>query len=303
MRELKIKDISWISLVHPGKEDIDELARRFPDIHPVVIEELLTPTMRQRVENYDNHLFMVFYFPSFLGAEKKTIAREIDFILMPNVLISVQYGDVAALEDFWHTCEDVRAEHSHYNRTPIHLLYYLLRHLLGISLKELDTIEEQIDVLEEQIFAGREKEILEDIALLRRNVLDFRRAFKPQQLTLDSLIRQGTELYGEKVRPLLADLFGEYLKVWHLLENHKETLDALYETNNSLLTAKINETMRVFTIIAFISFIPTAIANIYGMNIDNIPLTERPDAFWTILGLMGLTTGFIYALLKWKKLV
>jgi len=157
--------------------------------------------------------------------------------------------------------------------------------------------------MEEHVFTGREKEILEDIAILRRNVLDFRRTIKPQQHTLESLVAQGPHLYGEKVKPFLTDLVGEYLKVWSLLENHKETLDALYETNDSLLAAKINETMRVFTILAFISFIPAAIANIYGMNISHIPLLERPNAFWMILGLMALATGLVYLMLKWRKLI
>jgi len=303
MRELTINKTSWISLVKPSYEEIKELGARFPQIHPLVLEELLTPTIRQRVENYENHLYLVLYFPNFMEEVKKTVSREVDVILMPEVMITVQYGAISALEDFWHECETAKAVQDQYGKTPVHLLYYLLRNLFAFSLKELDQIQEEIDVMEEHVFTGREKEILEDIAILRRNVLDFRRTIKPQQHTLESLVAQGTQLYGEKVKPFLTDLVGEYLKVWSLLENHKETLDALYETNDSLLAAKINETMRVFTILAFISFIPAAIANIYGMNISHIPLLERPNAFWMILGLMALATGLVYLMLKWRKLI
>ncbi|QQG45322.1 MAG: magnesium transporter CorA family protein [Candidatus Sungiibacteriota bacterium] len=284
-------------------EDINELRSRFPQIHPLVLEELETLTIRPRVENYDHHIYMVLHFPSFIEEHKKTVSYEVDFILMADTLITVQYDDIPTLEGFWHECEEEKNAGDQYGKSPIHLLYYLLRQFFAFSLRELDQIQAHIDSMEEKVFADREKEILEDISILKRNVLDFRRAVKPQHLTLESLVLQGTQLYGEKVKPFLTDLVGEYLKVWNLLENHKETLDALYDTNNSLLASKTNEIMRVFTILAFISFIPTAIANIYGMNIVRIPLSDQPNAFWNILGLMILTTGAVYAVLRWRKLV
>ncbi len=303
MRELKIKDIIWISLTKPSAEDINGLKERFPQIHPLVLEELLTPTIRPRVENYDHHLYMVLHFPEFVPGAAKSVSHELDCILMQDVLITVQYDAIATVEDFWHECEAKETISERYGKSPIHLLYYLLRQLFSTALKELDQIQGEIDSIEEIVFNGREKDILEDISYLKRDILDFRRALKPQHLTLESLAAQGAHLYGEKVKPFLADLVGEYLKVWNLLETHKETLDALYDTNRQLVTVKTNEIMRVFTILAFITFIPTAIANIYGMNIDNLPLGGRPHAFWAVLTLMAVATLLVYLVLKWRKLV
>jgi len=304
MREQKLNNVRWISLVNPSPEDIKVLGEHFPQIHPLVLEELTTPTIRPRVENYDHHLYMVLHFPKFVPGQEKSVAYELDFILMQDVFITVQYeGSIQVLEDFWHKCESQVAVNERYGRSPIHTLYYLLRQFFGTSLRELDQIQEEIDLIEEKVFGNREKEVLEEISYLKRDILDFRRALKPQHLTLESLVSQGVQLYGEKVKPFLLDLMGEYLKVWNLLETHKETLDALYDTNRQLLAARTNEIMRVFTILAFISFIPTAIANLYGMNISHIPFAERPDAFWAVLSLMVTTTGVVYAALKWKKLV
>jgi magnesium transporter len=302
MREIKIKNTAWISLVHPLKEEIQELAARFPDIHPLVLEEISTPTIRQRVENYENHLFMVLYFPSFQEVEGKTIAHEVDFILLENALVTVQYGESDVLEDLWRECEE-DGTHEQYGKTPIHLLSHIIKQFLSFLLKELDEIEERIDTIEHEIFSGREKEMLESISILKRNILDFRRAIKPQHFTLRSLILPALQLYGSKLKPHLTDLVGEQLKVWNLLKNQEETLDTLYETNNSLLTAKTNNIILAFTVIAFITFIPTAIANIYGMNISYFPLAEGENAFWRILGLMAVVTGLVYMILKQKQLV
>lgn len=303
MRELKIKDTTWISLVKPSSEEINELGKRFPQIHPLVLEELLTPTIRPRVENYDHHLYMVLHFPKFVPGPQKSISHEMDFILMQDILITVQYDDMELVNNFWRECEMKNAVKERYGKSPIHLLYYLVRMLFSDALKELDKIQEEIDTVEEQVFGGHEKETLEDISILKRDVLDFRRALKPQHLTLESLVNQGINLYGEKVKPFLNDLVGEYLKVWNMLETHKEALDAVHDTNRQLLAARTNEIMKVFTILAFISFIPTVVANIYGMNISHLPYADDPNAFWIVQGAMVGLTLFIYLILKWRKLV
>lgn len=303
MREQQVKDTKWVSIIRPTQDDVQTLGKRFPQIHPLVLEDLMTPTIRPRVESYDHHLYMVLHFPKFTPGYEKSITYEIDFILMANMFITVQYDDNAMIEDFWHECESEEIIRGRYGKTPIHLLYYLLRQFFSHSLRELDKIQEEIDGVEEKVFSGKEKEILEEISYLKRDILDFRRVFKPQHLTLESLVRPTVQLYGENTKPFLLDLIGEYLKVWNLLETHKETLDALYDTNNSLLATKTNEIMRVFTILAFISFIPTAIANIYGMNIQHIPLADSPNAFFSIILFMLIITGIVYVMLKWKKLV
>lgn len=303
MRELKLKDIRWISIVKPSAEDIKELGSQFPQIHPLILEELTTPTIRPRVENYDHHLYMVLHFPKFVPGPEKSIAYELDFILLIDTLITVQYEEIPILEELWHKCEDKGIMAERYGKTPVHLLYYILRQFYADALRELDAIQGEIDIIEDRVFAGHEKEILTDISLLKRDILDFRRAFKPQHLTLESLASQGSLIYGDKVKPFLSDLMGEYFKVWNLLETHKETLDALHDTNRQLLAAKTNEIMKVFTILAFISFIPTVIANIYGMNIVSLPFAQNPNAFWIVQALMIGITLLVYLVLKWKKLV
>src|SRR3989344_2470266 len=156
MRELKIKDVTWIFLVKPSADDIKELGERFPQIHPLVLEELLTPTIRPRVENYDHHLYMVLHFPKFVPGPQKSVSYEMDFILMQEVLITVQYDNMELVNNFWHDCEIKNTARERYGKSPIHLLYYLIRMLFSDSLKELDKIQEEIDIIEEQVFGGHE---------------------------------------------------------------------------------------------------------------------------------------------------
>lgn len=302
MRRLRVGKTKWVSLVNPMPETIARLGKDFPKIHPLVLEEITTPTIRARVENYDHHLYVVLRFPFLDEKTNRVIAQEIDFIVIKDALITVQYDEIPDIERIWRDCEKGMETHAHHHKTPIHLLYDILQRLFARSLGELDKLQTQIESIEEEIFAGREKEIFEDISILKRNVFDFRRAIKPHHLTLESLVVYGVKLYGEEVRPFLMDLIGDYNKTWDLIENHKETLDALYETNSALLASKTNESVRVFTIIAFISFIPAAIANIYGMNIA-LPFSDQKNAFWIVTGLMIGLTVVVWAILKWRKLL
>ncbi|OGZ95475.1 MAG: hypothetical protein A2847_00435 [Candidatus Sungbacteria bacterium RIFCSPHIGHO2_01_FULL_50_25] len=301
IRERKIDGISWISIVHPGKKDIDTLRNQFPDIHPLILEDLRTPTIRPLSENYEREIYMVMHFPTIISGKNKVHAREIDFILRKRILVTVQYDSIPELEEIWNESEHETTEQ--YGKTPAHLLYYLHKRFFSRALTDLDQIQAEIDKAEEEVFAGREKEIFTDITLLRRDVLDYSRTMKPQRMALESLLEQGTELYGELARPFFSGTLSEYIRVANLIENHKEALDALYDTASSQLATKTNEIMRVFTILAFISFIPTVVANIYGMNVVNIPFSDHPIAFWIVIGFMIITTVAIYLVLKWRKLV
>ena len=302
LRELKVHNVDWISVVRPEKEDIAELHARFPEIHHLVLDELVVPTIRSHVEHYGNHLYMVLHIPHYNAEHRIASAHEIDFILLPNTLITAFYDELPEMEDAMHESEEP-AMQGRYGTSAAHLLSFLLRSLYRAALAELDEMQERIEDGEELIFTSGGTELLRDVSLLKRHVLDFRRALKPQQTILSSLGRQGTELYGQNTKPFFDNMMGEYLRVWELLENHTETINGLYETNQALTTYKSNETMRVFTTLAFISFIPATVAAVYGMNIARIPFAESPHAFWIVLFLMVLSAYIVYVILHRKDLV
>lgn len=304
MREQKIQNVTWIAINRPDQAALTKLQERFPQLHPLVLESLRSPTVRpSHVEDYDHHLYMVLHFPNFLEGLKQTVFSEIDCIILPDTLITVQYDGIELLDKTWFDLAVEKTLSVQYGRSPVHLISYILQRFFYFSLSELDQIQETIDEIEERVFGGSEKKIMQDISVLRRNVLDFRKVIKPQRFTLESFILKIQNLYHDgKMHTVLNDLLGEYMKVWDLLENHKEALDVLYETTEALLVSKTNETIRVITVLAFITFIPTLIANIYGMNIL-LPFSNYPYIFFVVVGLMVAATFIVYFLLKWRKIV
>lgn len=302
MRELKIKNITWVSVVKPRKADLDTLSKQFPQIHLLILEELLKPTVRPRAEKYEDAIFMVFHF---LNPEKdsgKHLSHEVDFVLLSDALITVQYDNHNLLEKFWNENKDDAIEEQ-YGQSPAHFLYYFLRGYFHSLASELDNIQIKTASVEEKVFAGKETTTLKDAAMLRKQILDFRRILGPEYTTLESLGFYGGKLYGEETKHLLDNLSREYVRVWNTLENQKEVLDALYDTNHSLLTLKTNTAIKNLTLIALMTFIPMTLTGLFGMNVFGTPLTRGDNAFWAVTVFIAFVTFMAYLVLKWRKLV
>lgn len=302
MNTIKTKNIIWLDLKNPSKKDLAYLKKNFK-LHPVTVQELLTPTIRPKVEHYDNYLYMVVHFPIYKSKKQSTEAIEIDFIILKNTLITVHYEELPPMKNFWAKCQlDADAKKYNFGKTTAFLLYCILEALYEFSLRQLDHINKKINQIEEKMFRERGSEaIVEKISLARRDILDFRKTIKPQKTILDSLKIRGVYFFGRDIRPYFMDIIGDYMRVWISLENHKETIEALRETNDSLVSNRTNRIMRILTVFAVIVFPLTLLAAIFGMNTKYLPIVGHEYDFWIISGFMILATFLMLGIFKWKK--
>lgn len=301
METLKTKSLVWHHMRRPAQTDLAWLKEEF-GIHPLVLDQLGGPTMRPKVDDYDGLLYLVLHFPIFHVSERKTYPREVDFILTKKYLITVTYEPIPPLEDFFRACMTEKPSEDLYaSKTPAHLLYYVVRELYAFALRELDHIQEHIDRIEDKVFLDGERGVIEEISIVRRDIIDFRRALKPQQATLESLAEQGVALHGPAVKHFLEGLVGEYMKVWNLIENNKEALDALYDNNVTVLSIKQNEAMRIVAIVAFMTFPLMLFATLFGMRTIATPIIGSRYDFWIIVGVMILALAAMLWFFRRKK--
>ncbi len=299
MEKIETGKVTWIHIEKPTAKEV-EILREAYGFHPLILEQLLNPTLRPKVEEYDKYLYMVLHFPVFEPTRKVTVGREIDFLILKQTLITIVYESLPPVEELFGKCTNqILCQQVFMSKSAGQLLYYLLRELYLFSLRQLDHIKERIDHLEEEIYRSETKDLVREISVVRRDILDFRRTVKPQQTTLESLIERGQELWGKNAKPYLNDINGEYLKMWNLLENHKETIEALHEAHESMITSRTNEIMKLLTIFAVITFPLTLFASILGMNTTTLPLTGFKGDFWIVLGIM--LTGMIGMFTFFKK--
>ena len=133
-----------------------------------------------------------------------------------------------------------------------------------------------------------------------RKIFEFGGIFVPQRSVIESLALEGVSFFGEKFSSHLEHLRGSFFNIWNDLEEHRETMQALAETNRSLLSTKINEIIKVLTIFSAIFMPLTLIASIWGMNIEGMPLTGS-GSFLMVLGMMGVIATVMFGYFMKKK--
>lgn len=305
MEKIQIQNLNWIDLVDPDRKDIEYLRENF-NFHPVVLKELLSPTLRPKVEHYNGYLFMVLHFPIYHPKEKSTKSLELDFLITKDALITIRYEKIQPLQEFWKKCQTDR-QYLYFQNSPALLLHCMLEELSNFSLRQIDHITKKINDIEKRMFKTKktkeETELVEKILLIRKDILDFRRTIKPQAMILKSLKARGIEFFGKKIGPYFTDIIGDYMRVWDLLENHKETIESLQQTNDSRLSYRLGDIMKVLTVMSFITFPLGVIVGFFGMNVfDSIPIVRTYPYTWLfILAFMLLITTIMILYFKKRK--
>lgn len=299
MREIKHNNITWIDILNPSADDVVYIEKNFR-VHPLAMEEFMTPTIRPRATRFSNCLFLTIHVPLFDAKTRSTFPGELDIVMTKDHLITGHKEYIYQLDQFSKLLEEnLSRREANMSKTPSHLLYAILQILMESCFPKLDHIVRNLDHIENEIFRGNEKEMVFEISVVKRDVLGFRRTLKPQRSILESILEMG--VLTDDLRPYYQDLIGTNVRIWNTLESTKETVESMEETNNSLLSNKLNLTMKVLTIFSAVMMPMTVYSNILAMS-ANIPFGDNPYAFWihvSIMILISFTTITIFKVKKW----
>lgn len=296
--EIKNKKNIWINLFAPTAEEIAEVQKKF-NLHPLVADELKRQTLRSKVDIFGDNIYLILHFPIFDPIKRTCLSREIDFVLGKNFLITAHYDAIETLDKIYGSCDiDDTAKELCLGEHGGQTLFSILKPLYDFSLRELDQINKKINKIEEKIFSGRERETVKEISLLRREILDFSRIVHTHEQILASLEKAGEHFFPKDYHHYLAYVGGEFYKLWHTLANYKETIGALEETNNSLLSARTNEIMKTLTVLTFLIMPLMLVTGIFGMNAANVPIVGNAFDFWIILAIMAVFAAIVYFIFR-----
>lgn len=300
MKQVQSK-ITWIDVINPSQSDIDYLGANYK-FHPLILAELMKPSSRSKVEAYNNYIYIVYYLPVYDPYTRVSKSTEVDFLITKDAVITARYGEIEPINNFFNKLEkDITSHEKYLDKTAGHLLYEILENCQEFSLRQLTHINEKVCHIEESIFKGHEKQMIKEISFVKRDVLDQRLITRPQKTILDSLLIKGSKFFGKDMEIYLNDLIGDHEKVWDTLDNLKETIEALESTNNTLFESKMNEIMKLLTIMAFITFPLSLISGVFGMNTISTPIINNPYGFWIILSLMLIISFGFFIFFKFKK--
>lgn len=295
--------VSWISIEDPTTEDIGHLRRYYP-FHPLDLEDCLSDIERPKVDEYEDYLFIVMHFPVYDPDQRVSRITELDVFIGSGYLITVHRGELKPLIDLFRECQrDERARVRHISKGAGQLLYGILDRTVDYIMRILARVGERIGEVEGRIFTEDMRSIVEEISIIRRDVIALRRIIKPQIAVISNLERKDRSFIREGMEVYFGDILDGFSRAWDELEDHREIIESLSATSESITSYRINETIRALTVISVLLLPLSVIAGIYGMNVK-LPFAaagQNPYAFYGILVVMVAIIAGLLLFFRWKK--
>ena len=236
--------------------------------------------------------------PVFDQATQTSKKVEIDFLITKKDVITVHYENLEPLDIFHRKLvNDPVYQREVLGHDSSRILYYILENLINFARRQMYHISRDVDFISDEIFKGREEEMLKKISLVKRNILDYQVIIQPQENILNSLLEESKKFWTDLNLVYLIDLVGDYFKNNQELNNYNRVVESLEATNAQILNAKINTTMQKFTVLAVLTFPIVAVASI--LNIQKISSYINGQMAW--LALLGAVLVTMVLLIYFKK--
>src|SRR5919204_5095553 len=302
LTELHAEGLTWVHLDAPSHEEAQALAARF-GWHPLDVEDVLSKRQRPKVDEYtdEGYLFAVLHFPVYDKAIKRLNAGELDIFLGADYVVTVPTVVLDPLSRLFRRCyEDETFRHQFFSKGSGRLLYEVLDDLFDYCFPILDKIGHKLDTIEDEMFAGRSKEVVRDISNAKQEIISYRKIIKPERSTLRLLERHTERFLPEALEDYFDDIVDAAERIWDQLENYKEVVEALEDTNESVISHQQNDVLQVLTVFSVILLPLTLISGIFGMNVD-FPGFDTRYMWWVIAGLMLAILIGSLGFFRWKR--
>ena len=292
--------LRWINIERPGAVDRAWLEEHF-EFHPLDHEDVMSRNQRPKIDEYPDYLFIVLHFPVFDKAVGRLNAGELDMFIGPDYLITLPNTALKPVDYLFERCrnsEEVRE--SLFSKGPGFLLYKIVDECFDYCFPMLRKMGNKLDRIEEDIFEGRSDEIVREISNAKQEIVGFRKIIRPQRSVLGDLERNKQRYLAEDMDVYFDDVVDASERIWDMLENYKEVVEALEETNESVLSHRVNDVLKALTAISVVVLPLTLVASIWGMNVG-VPGQGTDGAFWAIIGFMVALLGGMLAFFRSRK--
>jgi len=278
--------LRWINIERPAPVDQAWLEEHF-EFHPLDYEDVRSRNQRPKIDEYDDYLFIVLQFPVFDKKIGRLNAEELDIFMGQDYLITLPNGPLQPVEYLFERCRTNEEFREHlFSQGPGFLLYKIVDDSFDYCFPMLRKIGGKLERLEEEIFLGRGEDIVRDISNTKQEIINFRKVIRPERAVLTDLERAKQKFVGDDLEIYFDDVRDAAERIWDMLENYKEVVEALEDTNESLISHRLNNVLRVLTSISVVILPLTLIASIWGMNVK-VPGEGSIHAFWVIMIVLG----------------
>jgi magnesium transporter len=287
VEEVSAAGLRWYYAQDPSSADIAWLAEHFA-FHPLDLEDVASINQRPKLDVYDDYLFLVVQFPRFDKETGRLHPAELDVFIGPDYVVTLPEEPIVPLPAMWERVqEQPEVREGMFVGGSGRLLYEILDRCVDACFPMLGQLGRKLRRLEDDIFEGRSREIVREISNTKQEIINFRAMIRPQRAVFRALERAKQRHFGEELDVYFDDLTDASERIWDVLENFKEIVEALESSNESVLSHRLNDVLRVLTAASVVLLPLTLIASIWGMNVP-VPGEGTPLTFWLIMGAMAL---------------
>jgi magnesium transporter len=281
--------LRWVNIEQPSPLECAWLEEQF-GFHALDLEDVLSRNQRPKIDEYPEYLFIVLHFPVFDRTVGRLNAGELDIFVGPDFLVTIPNQPLQPVAYLFERCrgkEELREQL--FSKGSGFLLYKVVDDSFDYCFPMLRKIGNKLDALENEIFSGKSEEVVRDIFNVKQEIINFRKISRPQRPVLRDLERTKQRFLvareGEDLEIYFDDIVDAHERIWDMLENYKEVVQGLEETNESVISHRVNDILRVLTVISVTLLPLTLLASIFGMNV-RVPGQGTIGAFWIIVGAM-----------------
>jgi magnesium transporter len=299
VRELQMDGVGafvWVGLHEPDAHQMQSVADVF-GLHELAVEDAVHAHQRPKLERYDNTLFLVLKTIMYVEHESVAKAREIVetgeimIFVGPDFVVTVRHGDHGGLAGVRKRMDNSPANCA---LGPYAVLHAIADHVVDHYLEVTDLVENDIDAMEENVFSPSSATDIEHIYLLKREVVEMRRAVGPLNLALQRLGSNHNDLISKEVRRYIRDVVDHNTQASDRIASYDEVLSSLVQAAVGKVSMQQNMDMRKISAWVAIAAVPTALAGIYGMNFEHMPELAWTFGYPMILLVMATTCSALY---------
>ncbi len=286
----------WIGLHEPDEHQMQTVADVF-GLHELAVEDAVHAHQRPKLERYDKTLFLVLKTVKYVEHESVAKARqivetgEIMIFVGADFVVTVRHGEHSRLAD---VRQRIDASPAVTKLGPYAVMHAIADHVVDHYLEVTDHIEVDIDATEEEIFSPGTNTNIECIYLLKREVVELRRAVGPLTPALQRLASEHNDLINTEVRRYMRDVLDHQITTSDRINSYDDMLSSLVNAALGKVAMQQNVDMRKISAWVAIAAVPTAIAGIFGMNFDNMPELHQRWGYPVVLGVMLIICLALY---------
>ncbi len=267
-------------------------------LHPLLLEDVMNTDQRPKVEDYGDHLFVVLrglHFDTTRGLQQNQVC----LVLGKDYVISFEESDEERnFEGVEHRLMDGRGRLL--QEGADYLLYSLLDSVVDHYFAVLESVSDEIEMLEDEVLSGKEN-LLPAIHRLKRELISLRKSIWPLREALVFLDRQHSSLIDEDLSVFFRDIYDHCIHIVDTIESFRDMLSGLLDVHLSSISTRLNQVMKLLTLITTIFMPMTLITGIYGMNFERMPFLHSNYGFPMIIGIMAMISGSMIYFFRKKR--